>query len=116
MTQVFTGPSMSRNGGPNATTPRGLTIDAAGQVAYVVNSGSNSVTPINTVTGSAGAAIAGGTNPFAVAISPDGTKAYYTNRGSGTVTPINVATGVAGSAITVGASPFREGVTPAGTE
>ena len=50
--------------------------------AYVVNSGSDSVTPINIATNTAGAAIAVGDEPFGVAISPDAKTAYVANFGS----------------------------------
>ena len=44
------------------------------QVAYVVNSTSNTVTPVNVATGVTGAPIATGTGPSGIAVSPDGTK------------------------------------------
>src|SRR5580658_3852992 len=73
---------------------------------YVTNSGSGTVTPIDTATGAAGTPIRVGKDPDAVAISPDGAVAYVANFGSGTVTPIDTATGAAGTPIAVGLGPW----------
>jgi YVTN family beta-propeller protein len=64
--------------------------------AYVVNTGSDTVTPINIATGKAGKAIKVGSAPDAIVVTPDGKTAYVANSGSDTVTPINAATGKAG--------------------
>jgi YVTN family beta-propeller protein len=110
-TQVFTGQTMSRNGGPSALATRTLAIAT---VAYAINSGSNSVTPIATATNKAGSPISVGTDPFAVALTPDGKTAYVVNRGSDSVTPIATATNTAGTDIPVGADPKAIAVTPDG--
>ncbi len=49
--------------------------------AYVVNQGSGTVTPINTVTGKAGKAIPTGNQPVAAAMSPNGKTLYVVNGG-----------------------------------
>ena len=46
----------------------------------MVNSGSGTVTPIDTVTRKAGTAIAVGADPQAIVITPDGRTAYVTER------------------------------------
>ena len=66
------------------------------QTAFVVNSASDSVTPVNLVTRKAGKPIRVGTDPHAIAITPGGGMAYVVNSGSGTVTPIATATRRAG--------------------
>ena len=47
--------------------------------AYVVNSQSNTVTPIQVATNTAGKAIKVGVSPFAIAITPNGKTAYVDN-------------------------------------
>ena len=72
---------------------------AAGFTAYVTSSSGN-VTPISTLTNTAGNPIAT-TSPVAIAITPDGKTAYVVNNANdlqdGTVTPIDLATGAAGA-------------------
>ena len=58
-------------------------------IAYVANSGSGTVTPIRTATGTALPSIKTGSGPDAIAITPDGKTAYVANGNSGTVTPID---------------------------
>jgi len=82
--------------------------------AFVVNSGSGTVTPIDMVTRRAGKAIAVGTDPQAIVMTPDGRTAYVADAGSGTVTPIDTATRRAGKAITVGTDPQAIVMTPDG--
>src|SRR2546421_400376 len=86
---------------------------ASAYTAYVGNYGAGTVTPINTATNSAGAAIAVGLQPWGIAITPDGKPAYVANSGSGTVTPINIATNAAGAPIAVFA-PIAVAITPDG--
>ena len=87
---------------------------ASSHTAYVTNRDSDSVTPIDTATNTAGPAITVGRDPFGVAITPDDRTAYVTNGGSDSVTPIDTATNTAGPAITVGAAPFEVAITPDG--
>jgi YVTN family beta-propeller protein len=85
---------------------------AATQTAYVANFTSNSVTPINVATNTAGAEIKVGKGPEGLAITPDGRTAYVANEASNSVTPINVATNTAGAEIKVGANPVGVAITP----
>jgi YVTN family beta-propeller protein len=121
---------LSRSGRPDARTqaarrrPRVAGPPAAGRLAaasapvhptaFVVNSASNSVTPVDLVTRKAGRPISVGTDPVAVAISPSGAMAYVVNSGSGTVTPITTATDRAGPPIRVGTSPQAIAIAPGG--
>ncbi len=84
--------------------------------AYVVNGGSDTVTPIATATNTAGPPITTGPGPDAVAITPDGKTAYVVNGNSGspTVTPIATATNTAGRPIPVGSDPCDIAITPDG--
>ena len=82
--------------------------------AFVVNSGSNSVTPIDLATRKAGRPIRVGKHPLAIALTPGGQTAYVANSRSGTVTPIDTATRRAGPPIPVGRGPQAIAVTPDG--
>ena len=114
--RVFTGQTMSRNGGPQATATATVSIAGpAAWTAYVANNLDNTVTPINLRTLVAGPAIPVGAGPDAVAITPDGKTAYVANGDANSVTPINTATNSPGPAIPVGSQPFSIAITPDGT-
>ena len=89
---------------------------AAGFTAYVTSSSGN-VTPISTLTNTAGNPIAT-TSPVAIAITPDGKTAYVVNNANdlqnGTVTPIDLATGAVGAPIAAGKDPVAIAITPNG--
>jgi YVTN family beta-propeller protein len=82
--------------------------------AFVVNSASATVTPVDLTTRRAGPPIPVGARPQAIAVTPDGRTAYVANSGSGTVTPINTATRRAGTPIRTGSGPVAVAVTPDG--
>ena len=75
--------------------------------AFVVNEGSDTVTPFDTATRRVSRPITVGSSPVAIAITPDGRTAYVVNSDSGTVTPIDIATRTALAPITVGTRPER---------
>src|SRR5512135_1797724 len=67
---------------------------------YVVNSGSNLVTPVRAATGTVLKDSKTGLGPFAVVATPNGNMVYVSNDGEGnvlghTVTPIRTATNTA---------------------
>jgi len=95
-----------------AQAPASADAAANPMTAYVTNTNSNTVTPIDVATNTPGSPIPVGTNPRGIAVTPDGKIAYVTNQGSGTVTPINVATNAPGSPIFVGNTPSGVAVTP----
>jgi YVTN family beta-propeller protein len=82
--------------------------------AFVVNSDSGSVTPIDLAKRQAGDPIRVGKHPLAIAITPGGKTAYVVNSGSGTVTPIDTASRRAGPPIPVGRDPQTIAITPDG--
>jgi YVTN family beta-propeller protein len=82
--------------------------------AFVVNSASASVTPVDLTTKRAAAPIPVGTDPQAIAITPNGGTAFVVNSGSGTVTPIDTSTRTAGAPIPVGSEPQAIAITPNG--
>jgi YVTN family beta-propeller protein len=86
-------------------------------IAYVVNGGSDTVTPIRTATGKPGMPIRVGASPEAIAITPNGRTVYVVNfdtKGSarGSVVPIRTATNKAGRAILLGINPGAIAITP----
>jgi YVTN family beta-propeller protein len=80
--------------------------------AYITNTGSDTVTPIDTATNTAGTPIPVGSAPYRIAITPDGKTAYVVNLGSNTVTPIDTATNKADPPIPVGTEPSGVAITP----
>src|SRR5215468_2895777 len=85
-------------------------------IAYVVNSGSGTVTPIRTATNTALPPITTGDNSDTIAITPDGKTAYVANYlyHRGTVTPIRTATNTALPPVKTGRSPAAIAITPDG--
>ncbi len=81
---------------------------------YVTNAKSDTVTPINLATNTAGTPIPVGGFPVGVAITPNGETAYVANDEGATVTPITVATNTAGTPIPVGDGPEGVAITPNG--
>lgn len=114
-TQVFTGQTMSRNGGPTATTTRTIVLPA---LAYVTNGADGTVTLIDTLANRVvGSPVSVGTDPDGIAVTPNGNTAYVANHGDNTVRPIDLTTDppTPGTAITVGAGPTHVFVNPTGT-
>ena len=91
-----------------AVTPDGKTV-------YAANQESNSVTPIEVATNTAGSEVKVGIRPFAIAVTPNGKTVYVTNETSGSVTPIEVATNTPGAEIRVGSHPEGVAISPDGT-
>jgi YVTN family beta-propeller protein len=91
-----------------------LAFSPNGAIAYVVNSGSGSVSPITVSTGVVGAAIAVGSTPRNVAVTPDGATLYVSNFGSNSVSVITTSTSAV-TAVSVGAGPSGIGLSPDGT-
>jgi YVTN family beta-propeller protein len=100
---------------PSALVSPPAASAAGSATAYVVNSGANSVTPVDTATNTAGTPIAVGANPHGIAITPGGTTAFVTNAGGNSVTPINLSTKTPGPAINVGNTPVAVAITPDGS-
>ena len=83
--------------------------------AYVVNSGANSVSVINTNTNLVVKTVAVGTSPFAVAINAAGTLAYVTNTGSNTISVITTSTNTVTATIPVSSGPMDIALNPTGS-
>ncbi|HUN32991.1 MAG TPA: alkaline phosphatase family protein [Trebonia sp.] len=115
-------PDDSPSPGPGSAAPvvtvRPATTDRAAApghpVAWVANYGSDTVTPVDLTTRTAGRAIQVGSEPRAVAATPDGSRVYVANSGGDTVTPISASTGQPGTPIVTGRAPWAVAMTPDG--
>jgi YVTN family beta-propeller protein len=93
-----------------------LPAGANPQNAYITNSGSNTVSVIDTATNTVTATIPVGLEPWGVAVTPDGSKIYVTNFGDTTVSVIETASNTVAATIPVGNRPQGVAVTPDGTK
>jgi YVTN family beta-propeller protein len=84
--------------------------------AYLANTAANTVTVIDTSSGTVLASIPVGAAPSRVAISPDGTRAYVSNRESASVSAIDTVTDTVVATIAVGKSPGALTVSVDGTQ
>ena len=102
---------------PASPTP-GRSPDHApnGESAYATDLVGDSVTPINSITNTAGTPItvSGASSLGAVAITPNGTTAYVANATDGTVVPLDTATNTTTKPITVGNNPVYVPSLPTG--
>ena len=91
-------------------------IAGAAPFAYITNSGSNSVSVIDTATNTVTTSISVGNNPWGAAISPDGTKVYIANLNDDNVSVIDPITNIITANVSVGqnAGPVGVAVTPDG--
>src|SRR6266852_5319910 len=91
-----------------------LAIPAQAQThAYIVNTGSNSVSVIDTTSNTVVATVSVGGSPLEVAITPDGTRVYVTNGNDNTVSVVDAASNTV--VATVGVSGLGVAITPDGT-
>jgi YVTN family beta-propeller protein len=87
---------------------------AAGPKAYVGNFSDNTVSVIDTGTGSVVATVPVSTGPHGMVITPDGRITYVSGDGASTVTAIDTATDKVAHTIEVGKSPHGLAMTPDG--
>ncbi len=95
-----------------------VSIAGAETFAYIANSGSNTVSVIDTATNTVTATVPVGLQPYGVAVSLDGTKVYVTNTGSinddGTISVIDTAKNKVTATVDLGTSPTYIAITPDG--
>ncbi|HTI73861.1 MAG TPA: beta-propeller fold lactonase family protein, partial [Mycobacterium sp.] len=95
-------------------SPAGVAM--VGDLAYVANQGTNTVTVVNTKTGAVvGNPIVVGTAPTGVLANANGTRVYVTNRTSGTVSVIRTSDNTVIGSVKVGTSPESMAFNSAGT-
>ena len=85
-------------------------IAVAAPFAYITNTGSNSVSVIDTATNTVVATVAVGFAPLGVAVNPAGTRVYVANNGSNNVSVIDTATNTVAATVAVGFSPDAFGL------
>jgi YVTN family beta-propeller protein len=82
----------NRTAGVTGTAPYGVAV--VGNIAYVANQGTNTVTVLDTSSGGAPTlvrTITVGSGPAGLVASPDGSKVYVANQNSGTVSVIRTS-------------------------
>ena len=89
-TTVAEGATVTLGVSPRAG-PHGVAVGSRG--VYVANSGTDTVSEIDPVTGRVGRAIKVGWRPVATVLSPDGQRLYTADAGGNTVTAVTLATG-----------------------
>src|SRR3972149_3604041 len=94
--------------------PWAVRVADAVSFAYVTNSGSASVSVINTATKTVLSNISVGLTPEQIAITPSGARAYVANSGSNTVSVIDTVTNTVTTTIPVGSNPVGIAITPSG--
>lgn len=104
---------------PTDNGPYGVAVKPDGSKAYVTNSGSKTVSVIDTASNTA-MSIGVGSNPRGIAINPAGTLAYVVNNGDRTISLIDIVAGnttyntVIATLNNVGPEPFNVAFHPAG--
>jgi RHS repeat-associated protein len=96
------------------TTPVSCTYSLDGSKLYVLNSGSGTVSVINTSSNTVSSTITVGTSPSSMTLSPDGSLLYVANNGSGNVSVISTASNTVIHTITVGTNPQAVAFNPTG--
>ncbi|HSX26258.1 MAG TPA: hypothetical protein VLE89_04535 [Chlamydiales bacterium] len=94
--------------------PEGIAITPNGSFAYVANTGTTTVSVIQTSTNIVTATITVGTSPIGVAITPDGASAYVTNSGSANVSVITTSSNIVTATIAVANVPWGVAITADG--
>ena len=94
------------------TAARRTGTTAQAETVYVVHNAGWFVTPISTITNTAGKRIRAAKGAMAIAITPDGKTVYVANWRADTVTPITTATNTPGKPIKVGRGPFALVIAP----
>ena len=97
------------------SSPSAVAVSPNGTRVYVANTGSNTVSVIDTtknyqVVGT----VAVGSAPTAVAVSPTGAQVYVANRTSNTISVIDTRRNTLATSITVGSQPSSVAVSPDG--
>ena len=113
LTPASAGAAISTSIGVGAC-PNGVALSPDGTQAYVTNVNGNSVSVIDTATGTVRSTIAVGEHPEGVAFSPDGALVYVTSLVDNSVSVISVATGKVTSTIGVGRFPWGVAFSPDG--
>lgn len=99
---------------PVGVHPAHVVISPDGRLAYITNSGDNTISVIDTSTHSQVAMITVGKFPHGLRFSPDGKEVYVADLKGGTVSVIDTASQKEVSQVAVGKQPAQVGFTPDG--
>ncbi len=83
--------------------------------AFIANSGSSSVTPVNLTNSTSLTSYSTGSVPEGIVVTPNDSQVFVANSQSNTVTPYILSTSTTGSPISVGVDPIALAVTPDGS-
>jgi gliding motility-associated-like protein len=103
----------------NGTSPVTATISVVPvsiPLAYIANSGSNTVSVINILNNTVVSTINVDGYPLGVAASADGSSVYVTDYQNGSISVISIATNTVEAIIKVGSNPFGIAVSPDGSK
>ncbi len=84
--------------------------------AYITNSGTTTVSVIDTAKNKVTATVNVGSNPYGVAVNPKGTKVYVASDVNDAVSVIDTATNKVTAKVKVGSNPWGVAVNPEGTK
>jgi len=107
-------PFTALNAGNSPLTATLMVTPELSGFAYIANSGSNTVSVINTTTNEIATTITVASQPYGVSVSPDGSKVYVTNELSSSVSVINTSTNTVTATIPVGQFPISVTESPDG--
>ena len=94
------------------TNPTAMALNPVSNKLYIANTGSGSVTVVNSASESVSTTVSVGTEPVAVAVNPTVNKVYVACRGSGDVYIIDGASDTVKATVAVGAGPSALAVNP----
>jgi YVTN family beta-propeller protein len=93
--------------------PYGIAYDPADQSVFVVNSASENVSRVSTVSNDVTATISVGTHPHAILYDPDGSGIWVSDTDSNNLTLFNLTSGQLVGYVPTGTSPFALALDPA---
>ena len=106
-------PFLVRSTVPVGLDPLGIALNPTGTFVYVANSGTNTISIIDTATNLT-QTVTVGLNPESVALSPNGSLLYVSNKGADTVSVVDTVSKTVIATIPVGNAPSILAVTPSG--
>jgi YVTN family beta-propeller protein len=99
---------------PDAAAQASVVSSAPAPLVYVANSGSASLSLVDSATLAVVAVVPVGANPQDIAFAPDGARAYVVNMGSDTISVLDTATRTVVATVAVADAPRSAVVTPDG--
>jgi YVTN family beta-propeller protein len=99
---------------PVGGNPTGVAFSPNGLRAFITNTGSNSVSVLDTRSESVIATIPVGQSPVGIAITPDGSRGFVTNYESASVSVLDLSQNTSIATIPVGHRPYAVTVAPNG--